>query len=188
ALCASPDPDPWPVDAAAGAMQNAGQTPDAIQIFKRALRTGCGNPQLAAAVIRLMLGQRSFVRAIRLFLRLQAGEAQRRAAAPLVHGLAEANCRNLIRWVLWRRRDVLFADDAAWGQVGYALSHFKRMKEVARWLSDWPRRTQVQPWMLFNYCLALRHLGRYDDATQVARHVLQSWGHREGSADLRLFV
>lgn len=42
--------------------------------------------------------------------------------------------------------------------------------------------------MLFNFCLALRHLGRYEEATTVARHVLETWGHREGSADLRLFL
>jgi hypothetical protein len=42
--------------------------------------------------------------------------------------------------------------------------------------------------MLFNLCLALRHLGRYDEANALAQHVLQAWGHREGSADMRLFL
>ncbi len=31
-------------------------------------------------------------------------------------------------------------------------------------------------------CLALRHLGSYDEANGVARHVLETWGHRDGSA------
>ena len=62
------------------------------------------------------------------------------------------------------------------------------MKKVAHWLADWRRRNSVQPWMLFNLCLALRHLGRYDEATEVARHVVKTWGHRDGSADMRLFL
>jgi len=42
--------------------------------------------------------------------------------------------------------------------------------------------------MLFNLCMALRHVGRHGEATEVARHVVRTWGHREGSADLRLFL
>jgi len=42
--------------------------------------------------------------------------------------------------------------------------------------------------MLFNLCLAVRHLGRYEEANAIARHVLEKWGHREGSAEMRLFL
>jgi hypothetical protein len=42
--------------------------------------------------------------------------------------------------------------------------------------------------MLFNYCLALRHAGRCDEAAEVALHVIRTWGHREGSADMHMFV
>jgi hypothetical protein len=42
--------------------------------------------------------------------------------------------------------------------------------------------------MLFNLCLGLRQLGRYAEADEVARYTIQKWGHREGSADLRLFL
>src|SRR5262249_15286852 len=49
-------------------------------------------------------------------------------------------------------------------------------------------RQNVQPWMLFNLCLALRYLGRYAEATSLAKYVLEKWGHRERSADMRLFL
>lgn len=42
--------------------------------------------------------------------------------------------------------------------------------------------------MLFNLCLGLRQLGRYAEATEVVRYAVEKWGHREGSADLRLFL
>ena len=188
ALCASSDSDPWPVDTATAALQRAGQSTDAFRVFKRAMKSASCNPQVATAAIRLLLDQRSPLAAAWLFLRVKPGEWQRRAAAPLIQGLAENKSKLLIRWLLWRRREVLFQDDAAWGQVGFALSNFNRMRQVARWMSDWRQRGGVQPWMIFNYCLALRHLGRYDESTSVARHCLQTWGHREGAADMHLFL
>jgi tetratricopeptide (TPR) repeat protein len=187
-LCQSPDPDDWPIDAATDAFKDAGYAGKALKTLKHALRQEPCNLQVGAAASRLLLDKKKEIAAVRLFLRLKPGEIQRRAAAPLVEGLARLKAKLSLRWLLWRRREVLQRDDAAWGQVGYALSHFNRMKEVARWLADWRNRPNVQPWMLFNLCLALRHLGRYEESNVVARHVLQVWGHREGSADMRLFL
>jgi tetratricopeptide (TPR) repeat protein len=187
-LCASPDPDAWPVEAAMDAFKRAGRSPRALKIVKRALKQPSCNPQVGAAAARLLLGQRRDYAAVGLFMKFKPGELQRRAAAPLVQGLTQLKSKMLVRWLLWRRRDVLVSDDAAWGHVGYALSSFNRMKEVAAWLSDWRTRQSVQPWMLFNLCLALRHLGRYEEANALARYVLEKWGHREGSADMRLFL
>jgi tetratricopeptide (TPR) repeat protein len=187
-LCASPDPDPWPVDAVANAFKDTGQTWAALKILRHALKRPSCNPQVAAAAIRLLFAERKNYAALRLFMNLKSGEIQQRAAAPLVYGLAEQKCTWLFRRLLRHRREVLARDDAAWGQVGYALSHFKRMKAVADWLADWPTRPNVQPWMLFNLCMALRHLGRFTEANAIAQYVLDKWGHREGSADLRLFL
>jgi hypothetical protein len=89
---------------------------------------------------------------------------------------------------MWRRRAVLAGDDDAWGHVGYALIHFNGMRACAKWLSDWRERPAAQPWMLFNLCLALRTVGRYEESGAVVRHVLQSWPHREGATDLHLFM
>lgn len=187
-LCRLPDPDPWPVDAVTDAFARAGRSKRALKILRHALKTSSCNLQVGAAAIRLLVSQRRDIAATWLFLRLKPGEIQRRAAAPLVQGLANSRSRFLLDWLLWRRRDVLMRDDAAWGQVGYALSSLRQMKQVARWLADWRSRPNVQPWMLFNLCLALRHLGRYDEANDIANHVLKVWVHREGSADLRLFL
>lgn len=187
-ICASADPDAWPLDAAADAFRRAGQTAAAIKTFKRAIKSGTAHSQTAAAAVRLLLAQKKPLSAVWLFFGLKPGELQRRAAAPLVQGLANAKAKFLFRWLLWRRRQVLARDDAAWGQVGFALSNFKSSKQAALWLSDWRSRPTVQPWMLFNLCLGLRQLGRYPEADGVARYAIQKWGHREGSADLRLFI
>ncbi len=187
-ICASNNPDAWPVDAAADAYRSAGQTGRAVKIFKRAIESGICNPQVGAAAIRLLLAQRKTFSAIWLFFKFKPGELQRRAAAPLVQELAEAKDKMAFRWLLWRRRQVLAQDDAAWGQVGYALSNFGASKQAANWLADWRTRRDVQPWMLFNLCLGLRQMGRYSEAIEIVRFAFDKWGHREGSADLRLFL
>jgi tetratricopeptide (TPR) repeat protein len=187
-LCASPDPNSWPVSAAADAFREAGEYSKPLKVFKRAARSGAGNPEVGAAAVNLLMTHNATLTSVLFFFRLPPGEVQRRAGAPLIHGLVEQESKALFRWVLARRREVLFADDNAWGAVGSALSTFKYMDRVVDWLSDWRRRQDVRPWMLFNYCLALRHVGRYDEATEVAQHVVDTWGHREGAADMHLFL
>jgi tetratricopeptide (TPR) repeat protein len=187
-LCASPDPDAWPVASVTDAFKQAGRAQEAVDVLQHGLRQPSINPEVAAALIRLLLDADRNVAAVFRFLKLNDGEVQLRAAAPLVQGLVRNKQKVLLRFLLWRRSQVLASDDAAWGQVGYALSTFNRMAAVADWLSDWRGRDKVEPWMLFNLCLAFRELGRYEEATRLARHVLKEWGHREGSADLRLFL
>ena len=188
-LCAGADPDPWPVNAAAGAFRRSPESRGAaLRALKRAIRSGAANPQAGTAAIEWLVSQQSFADAARLFRRLKPGEEQRRAAAPLIKGLGDNNSRRVFRRVLRRHREVLFADDAAWGQVGFALSNFKQSKQVVRWMSDWRERANIAPWMLFNLCLALRQLGRCDEATNVARHVVQNWGHRPQADDMQLFI
>lgn len=187
-LCSMPDPDGWPVETAVNAFQRTNQSQTAFKILKKALKSVPCNPQVAAAAIRLLAAKGALFSATWLFLRLKPGELQRRAASVLIQALATKRQKNLIRWVVWRRRAMLMSDDNAWGQVGFAWATLSRMKAVAAWLSDWRGRPSVQPWMLFNYCLALRYLGRYPEATEVASHVLQKWGHRQGAGDMRLFL
>jgi tetratricopeptide (TPR) repeat protein len=194
-LSGSMDPDPWAMDTAVNALDAAGWGAAALKVLQDTLkRTSC-NPQTAAAAIRLLNARRKHFAAIRLFARLKDGELQRRAGAPLIEGLANSKPEGnpihyslALRWLMWRRRAALTSDDAAWGQVGYALIRFGRMRKTVEWLSDWRTRPAAQPWMLFNLCLALRTAGRYAESLEVTRHVLKSWAHRPGSADLNLFM
>lgn len=191
-LCESPHGDPWPLDSATDAFARSGILDRPLRVLRRAIRSGAGNSQCAAAAVRLLVSQDSPLAAAWLFLRLPAGEMQRRAAVPLIAALARRHdswaSKRAFDWLLWRRREALYADDASWGQVGYALVNFKRHRKVANWMSNWRERRDVQPWMLFNYCLALRHLGRYPEATAVARYAIEHWEHRDGGSDLHLFV
>src|SRR5690606_15126100 len=109
-LCGSPDPDPWPVRAAAEALRRVGYQNKVLRIIRHHLKRPNANPQLAATAIELMMTTRQCFDSLWFFFELKSGVAQQRAAAPLVQGLAEHQSKRLLRWLLWRRREMLFRD------------------------------------------------------------------------------
>ena len=66
----------------------------------------------------------------------------------------------------------LHADLDTWALGGYALLSASLNRKCAHWLRDWRDREGVQPWMLLNLALALRELGRHDEAHAVSKHAL----------------
>jgi tetratricopeptide (TPR) repeat protein len=187
-LCGSVDPDPWPLDTAAGAFLRAGMAGAAVRVLARAARKGKTHPQTGSVAMRLLFDTGRTFKAFRLFLRLPPGETQRRAAAPLLWWLATKKRTTLLRVLLHGRRDVCAGDDDAWAQAGHALLATGQMKACARWLADWRGRGSVPPWALYNLCVALRSMGRFDESYRVAGYVVREWGHREGAGDLRIFL
>ena len=187
-LCFSPDPDVWPIPACADALRRAGHQGRVLKLIKRALKQREANPQIAAVAVNLLMTTQQFLAASWFFLRLKPGPAQQHAADPLINGLASSGDKLLFRLLLWRRRAVFFHDDAAWSRVGFALMKFEWPRRAVKWLSDWPQRPNVQMYVLFNLCLALRQLGSYPEAHQLALHVMKTWPHRDGADDLRIFL
>lgn len=187
-LCHLPDPEPWPLHHAAESLAAARLEDAVMRTLRAAVPRPEANPQAAATLIELCARKQSPLAAVRLFLKLPPGEAQRRAADRLVLALGELNCPLLLRWLLWRRRDVLFNDDAAWGRTGYALTRFGRARAAADWLANWRQRVNTQPWMHFNHCIMLRQLGRYAEADAIAREVMATRGHQPGVEDFHLLL
>lgn len=187
-LCVSPDPDTWPVRAAADVLHRAGYQNKVLRIIRRMFKKREANPQLAATAIELMMLNRQCFDSVWFFFELKPGPAQQRAAGVLLQGLTNCQSWWLFRWVLWRRRNVLFQDDIAWARVGYAWLQQEKHRQAAQWLGDWPQRPNVPMYVLFNQCLALRQLGSYAEAHRVATHALQHWPHRDGVTDLHLFL
>lgn len=187
-LCRSPDPNAWPIDDATSAFVRSLEAEQAARVVRKALKSPDVNPQAGVAMVRLLTALRKVRAAVRFYLSLGPGELRRRASAHVAHAVAENKNQRLLRFLLRRRADVLREDDEAWGHVGYALTRSKRWNAVVDWLRDWRKRKNVQPWMLFNYCLALRQAGRYSEADDVARYVVRKWEHLEGSAAMHLFL
>jgi hypothetical protein len=57
--------------------------------------------------------------------------------------------------------------------VGYAYLEQSRAAEVARWMSDWRERADAPAWALDNLSLALRRLGRDEQARPVTARSLE---------------
>ncbi len=187
ALAMSPDPDPWPFSRAVDAFKEDSHCGSALRILRRGVREG-RNPECAPSVVRLLCARRRFFAAAFFYLRLEPGEARQRTTAPLLQLLAP-NGKNLLISLLSRmRHDALREDDAAWAYVGYALMERRKMKSMVRWMADWEKRPDVQPWMLFNYCVALRCIGREEDAHRIATHVLQNMHYRDGAGYLQVLL
>lgn len=89
----------------------------------------------------------------------------------------EALAQHGKRWLLWRlvRREEnwLRANAEAWGTMGYAYVHMKRWKDTIKWLHDWPRRTDLAPWMLSNLALAYRQIGNDKAALAVNQRAIR---------------
>jgi tetratricopeptide (TPR) repeat protein len=188
ALCDLPDPNEWPIEYAVEAFISAGRGAAALRVLKRKSIAGTANPQSGAAAIRLFAQVNRWFTAVRFVRRLKSGEMRRRALVRVVQLLAENQRKWSFRWLYWTCREELRRDDAAWGQAGYALTRFGQQKSVSVWLDDWRTRRAVDPWMLFNYCIALRQVGKYEIADEVATHVIRHWGHRPGADDMHLFL
>ncbi|HTS17729.1 MAG TPA: tetratricopeptide repeat protein [Verrucomicrobiae bacterium] len=188
-LCKQPDPDPWPVQATADALKRAGFTARALEILWTSSEAPACNPQTGATAVRLLIEKRQSLQAVSLFGRIRSVEARGRAAAILAQGLGMLKAKWSLRIALKRYPDEFRKNDVAWGQIGYALTRLKRMNAVVEWMADWGARPNIEPWMLFNLCLALRHLGRYPEASQVAEFSVRKWGYRrQEGPDPRLFL
>jgi tetratricopeptide (TPR) repeat protein len=187
-LCHQPDPDAWPVAAAWDSLKKSGLRRHALKILRRASQASTGNPQTGPVAVEYLLWASSTVAALRCFAKIASAAGQQRAGPVLMKQLGKTNRSWFFTFALWRWREVFKRDDETWGHVGYSLVHLKKMRAAAEWLADWRSRSGAEPWMLFNLCLALRHLGRFQQADETTRQVIEKWGHRQTSADLRLFL
>ncbi len=210
-LCQASDPDNWPIDVLTHEFIRFNRRDTAFRILEHALKQNGCHPEVGVVMVRILLQEEKLVAALFHFLRLPPGEMQRRVASLLMLGLGD-NKRGLLvsfgstefavktrwlgdirrglllRWALYKRREVFLRDDEAWAQVGHTLYNLDRLRAAERWLSDWATRKDLQPSLLFNYCLILRHFGKYSEAHAVAAHAVGVIGHRTGARDLHLFL
>jgi tetratricopeptide (TPR) repeat protein len=101
---------------------------------------------------------------------LEHRPAATEALAAYVSTLGERGRRWRLGRCLARHRALLRQDSRLWGSAGYALVCIRAYRKTTAWLSDWSGRPGVSPWMLSNLVLALRNLGRHQEAHALSRH------------------
>jgi hypothetical protein len=95
------------------------------------------------------------------------------AATAYLENLTQTRRGSEARQFIAKCADGLRQEANSWGIVGYVLLELHQEKQAAEWLSDWPTRASVAPWMLWNGALALRSLQRDDEAHQWGQHALK---------------
>lgn len=103
---------------------------------------------------------------------LRGPVAARAAVANLIENLAERQrsaALAVLRW-LWGAR--LREHVRTWSAMGFALVSLDQANTAVRWLRDYLRFPAVRPWMLNNLSVALRRLGRWEQAAAVVRHAI----------------
>ena len=145
-LCTQPDPDPWPVQAAADALKKARATGKTLRILKRVLPAKNCNPQAGATAIQFLIDKRQSLRAIWLFGKIISPETQARAAGGSSQGV----------WQNWTPdcRYESFCDVIA--------RYFSRMMKLGDKL--------VMPWPGLNACELLPRGRRTGVRAQTLNH------------------
>jgi|CXWL01.1.fsa_nt_gi tetratricopeptide (TPR) repeat protein len=68
-----------------------------------------------------------------------------------------------------KNADALAENTNVWASVGYHFTNTGDYDRMSSWFSGWEKRSDVRPWMLWNYTILLRREGVTDGADKVNR-------------------
>ena len=163
----------WPWQAADRAIVEAGSGALAESTYASALERSDAAPLVGELWVERWATRRAWRQGRRLKLLLaKGGEAACRALAAYIRELGKARARIRLAACLRAHKPTLRRHTLCWAMVGFALTTLGRHRAAARWLADWPSRSGLQPWMLYNLVLCLRSLDRHAEAARASRHAL----------------
>ncbi len=173
-LLRAPDADEDELKRFWKALEDAGCGLHLIEVFEKECATPGLAPVLGALWARASASRWRMGACRRLLPKLAAqGAIGARATSAYVELLGERKLGLRFRWFVWRNREYLRSDVGVWASVGYVLLQFRRYRGLAEWMADWGEREGVRPWMLQNLVLALRSLGRDEEARSIGRRALE---------------
>jgi tetratricopeptide (TPR) repeat protein len=103
-----------------------------------------------------------------------AGELGTEALLAYLEMAGKAEHAQRLRACLEKFTEPLRCDLRLWGQAGSALVAIRNYALAVEWMRDWPERENVPPVIFINLVLALRALGRPEEAHRVSVHALQA--------------
>ncbi|HKP70933.1 MAG TPA: tetratricopeptide repeat protein [Pyrinomonadaceae bacterium] len=72
-----------------------------------------------------------------------------------------------------RHADKLAVETESWGAVGYQLTKMDDLPRTEKWFANWTGRTDLMPWMLWNYSVMLRRGSHSEEADRVNAAALE---------------
>ncbi len=176
ALCAQVDPDPWPVAAAAAALEKAGQRRAALRVLREAIQEFDCNPHAGATAIQMLCARRHTWRAWLLFGDIRPDSARAQAALAIADGMTKRSDDWTLLLGLRFYRQEFFQNDRAWRQMAFALVQCHCMGTALKWVAGWRSRTRLDPWLLHAIAYLYRRHGQYQAANEVMDYAVKQWG------------
>jgi hypothetical protein len=187
ALVREADTPPFVVSKAAAALAEAGYGADVDEVVAKAVE---GNPP--AAVARLFVerasgrGDWSFLD--RLPALVQKGDGGREILYAAIDALGGPAHRARLHEVLRRFGDAVRETHRGWAKAASALVGAREFAAAATWAADWEARKPDEPWMVHPLAVALRHLGRPQEAARVAAYALDLPAEDTSTDDFRVWL
>lgn len=173
ALAATQTDESGLFDQVVAIFKNAGELGTLEKLLERMIDQPDATAQLGRLWMERIIAKRSLLFPAGKFKVLLArGPIGLCAAAAYLRKLGHDHNRWLLPHFLRRYSTYLRADNETWALGGFALLSAGHHSKCAYWLRDWREREGVKPWMLLNLALALRDLGRHDEAHAVSEYAL----------------
>lgn len=169
-LCFSTTEDPGLIRTAAISMQEGGWDNSLYRVFDDIVSQPGVNPEVGALWIKLRFGRADCEP--RLDALKGTGELWRRASAAYLEVLGHSQLAEPVHKYLPEHEEALREDSPTWATIGAIFLEIGAFQAAVDWMSDWRSRSDLAPWMLWNYTLALRHLKRDADAYEVGKQAL----------------
>ncbi|MBS1808981.1 MAG: tetratricopeptide repeat protein [Acidobacteria bacterium] len=97
------------------------------------------------------------------------GKLWHTAAATFLEICARNGATEHVQKFVRKYRNLLQQETTSWSAVGTAFYLLGDRQEMVEWMSNWQKRENVSPEMLWNLALALRDLHRDDEAREVGQ-------------------
>jgi tetratricopeptide (TPR) repeat protein len=186
-LIAQSDVPPFVISKAAAAMEEAG--------FDAAVDTAVGEAvdgEPIQAVARLFV-ERAGARNDWSFLErlpqlLKRGEGGREVLYATIDALAGPAHRGRLHDLLGQYGDEIRQSHRGWAKAIGSLVSVRDYETAVTWAGDWKERKPDEPWMLHPLSIALRQLGRFQEAYQVAVYVLGLEAEDTTTDDFRVWL
>lgn len=173
ALAATDSDNDEVFDRAVAVFEKDGELEVLDELLDRLIERDDSNPQIGRLWVERNARRRRWTHIVNKFDNLFArGAIGRSAAAAYLRKLAHNKQRNLLNSFLRKHETMLRTDAETWGLGGFALLTAELAPQCVNWLHDWRERPDAAPWMLLNLALALRDLGRREEARAVSEHAL----------------
>ncbi len=172
-LCTWETQATWPLESTVSLLLEAGWAGSIDEVLRSALDDPKVNPLLGKLWAERSIARRDWSDVKLLESLLERGAVGQQALEAWVRGLGQAQQSWKLRRCLRRFEKSLRASTSCWGIAGYALTSIRHFAAAADWCRDWAERTDVQPWMLLNVVIAMRSLGRHEEARRVGRRAVE---------------